>query len=185
MILTYTPITLWPGKLQDSWHRRGSPFKAGWRSTLTLLEHEVEAIGGDSAVLQLAVQARDINIAGGLKANVRAEHPGVIVYFDSKHGPLQYSTDAYTDWRANTRAIALALEALRAVDRYGVTRRGEQYTGFKALTAGAGIQSVAEAQAWIRDHGGSVPAALKATHPDHGGTAELLQRTLEAKALVS
>jgi hypothetical protein len=31
------------------------------------------------------------------------------------------------------RAIALSLEALRKVDRYGVTKSGEQYKGFKAL----------------------------------------------------
>ncbi|MGH3942598.1 MAG: hypothetical protein ACRDTG_29045 [Pseudonocardiaceae bacterium] len=30
------------------------------------------------------------------------------------------------------------LGALRAVDRYGITRRGEQYAGFRALEAGAG-----------------------------------------------
>lgn len=32
-----------------------------------------------------------------------------------------------------TRAVVLSLAALRAVDRYGVTGRGEQYKGFKAL----------------------------------------------------
>ena len=37
----------------------------------------------------------------------------------------------------NLRSIALGLKALRAVDRYGVSRRGEQYAGFRAaLTAG-------------------------------------------------
>jgi hypothetical protein len=39
-------------------------------------------------------------------------------------------------WQHNVRAIALTLEALRAVDRYGATETGQQYTGFKALPAG-------------------------------------------------
>jgi hypothetical protein len=43
------------------------------------------------------------------------------------------------DWQHNVRAIALGLEALRKVDRYGITRRGEQYAGWKALPAGIGI----------------------------------------------
>ena len=32
----------------------------------------------------------------------------------------RYATDAYGDWKSNLRAIALGLEALRAVDRYGL-----------------------------------------------------------------
>jgi len=39
------------------------------------------------------------------------------------------------DWRHNVRSIALGLEALRAVDRYGISRRGEQYAGFRAALA--------------------------------------------------
>lgn len=51
---------------------------------------------------------------------------------------LVYATDACQDWRHNVRSIALGLEALRAVDRYGISRRGEQYAGFRgALPAGA------------------------------------------------
>ena len=50
---------------------------------------------------------------------------------------LVYATDACEDWRHNVRSIALGLEALRAVDRYGISRRGEQYAGFRAaLTSG-------------------------------------------------
>jgi hypothetical protein len=51
---------------------------------------------------------------------------------------LIYATDACELWQHNVRSIALGLEALRAVDRYGITRRGEQYAGFRAaLTAGS------------------------------------------------
>ncbi len=50
---------------------------------------------------------------------------------------LVYATDACEFWQHNVRSIALGLEALRAVDRYGISRRGEQYAGFRAaLTPG-------------------------------------------------
>jgi hypothetical protein len=50
---------------------------------------------------------------------------------------LVYATDACEHWQHNVRSIALGLEALRAVDRYGISRRGEQYAGFRAaLTSG-------------------------------------------------
>lgn len=45
---------------------------------------------------------------------------------------LVYATDACVLWRHNVRSIALGLEALRAVDRFGISRRGEQYAGFRA-----------------------------------------------------
>lgn len=51
---------------------------------------------------------------------------------------LVYATDACEFWQHNVRSIALGLEALRAVDRYGISRRGEQYAGFRAaLTSGS------------------------------------------------
>jgi hypothetical protein len=45
----------------------------------------------------------------------------------------------FFDWRDNVRAIALGLEALRTVDRYGITHKAEQYTGVKALGQGTGV----------------------------------------------
>lgn len=45
---------------------------------------------------------------------------------------LVYATDCCEFWQHNVRSIALGLQALRAVDRYGISRRGEQYAGFKA-----------------------------------------------------
>ncbi|MGH8575602.1 MAG: molecular chaperone DnaJ [Gammaproteobacteria bacterium] len=123
-------------------------FRASWADTLKLLLFEVGELGGTGAVaIQLDADPADIRQDGMLRARARAgDFPGVIVSFASKHGPLSYATDAYeqrwsgdlTGWQANVRAIALALVALRAVDRYGVSRRGEQYTGWKALPAGNG-----------------------------------------------
>ena len=59
-----------------------------------------------------------------------------MVAFESKHGPLKYATDVFDHWHANLRAIALGLEALRKVERYGITQRGEQYTGFRTWNSG-------------------------------------------------
>jgi hypothetical protein len=50
-----------------------------------------------------------------------------------------WSSTLTQGWQQNVRAIALGLEALRKVDRYGITRRREQYTGFRALPPGQGL----------------------------------------------
>lgn len=72
---------------------------------------------------------------------------------------LSYPCDSCDNWQHNVRSIALALQALRAVDRYGVTRRAEQYRGWGKLPAPGemiGFTSVAAAKEFIAegDQGG-------------------------------
>jgi hypothetical protein len=37
---------------------------------------------------------------------------------------------------------------------------------------------------WIEEHGGSVPAALKRTHPDHGGNTRDFMNTQRARQIL-
>lgn len=180
---TFRPITTWPGELTRS--RRRSPFGASHGQTLRLLRTELAHIVARRSapvVIQLALREQDIRQDGLPRANARQpEHPGVILAFDSRYGPLRYATDVFTDWQANLRAIALGLESLRRVDRYGITKRGEQYAGWRALEAGGPDEGQLErGRRLIREHGG-VAQALHATHPDHGGDPEDLQAVLAAR----
>ncbi|MCU1679238.1 MAG: hypothetical protein JWM93_3996 [Frankiales bacterium] len=121
-------------------------FRSNWTSTMRLLSDEIELLGGRRAVLEVVVLDGFIRRDGMLSARAHVGHPGVVVSFESRHGPLRYSTDQYeqryasdlASWQANVRAVALGLGALRAVDRYGITGRAQQYTGWKALPAGTG-----------------------------------------------
>lgn len=145
-------------------------FKAAWSDTLNLLNYEADQLGATLIVLQIDVTEGDIRRDGMLRANARVGFPGVRVSLDSRHGPLTYATDAYETWQANVRGLALALQALRAVDRYGVTKRGEQYRGWLAIEAPPSMD-VAAAQDLIAKYG-SLRDALFKTHPDHGGSDE-------------
>lgn len=124
--------------------REGSRFDSTWTKTLNLLGREIDMLGGRDVVLEIDVREQDIKLDGMLRANARSASPAVVVAFESKHGPMLYRCDRFTskwsdqgpDWQQNVRAIALTLESLRAVDRYGATETGQQYTGFKALPAG-------------------------------------------------
>jgi hypothetical protein len=40
------------------------------------------------------------------------------------------------------------------------------------------------ARSWIRTHGGTIAAALKATHPDTGGSAQAFQFTQKAREIL-
>jgi hypothetical protein len=129
----------WVGPSTPPERRRSKyTFRADWNDTITLLVRELELLDASDIVIEAGLRREDIRVDGWPRANApQPEHPGVRIFFASKHGPLRYETDAFETWQANLRAIALGLEALRKVERYGIARRGEQYTGWKALPAGS------------------------------------------------
>lgn len=200
MRLVARPIDEWPGALTPDAQRTFSPFTASWTDTVALLEKEVGMLAGHDAtvVVQLAIAERDCRLDGWIRADARPAHPGVIVAFDSKHGPLRYSTDVHKGggqwgklpgWQANVRAVALGLEALRKVDRYGIARGGEQYRGWKAIpqtTSGGTMYLATLAGVAGYDEMPDLPPAtiyrqaLKKAHPDHGGSRELLEAVQDA-----
>jgi hypothetical protein len=135
--------------------------------TIRELEYEVDALDGDSILIGVGLTEYDIRLDGAPRANARPiRHPGVEISFDSRYGRLAYATDVFLDWRDNVRAIAKALEALRAIDRWGVSKQGQQYAGFALLTAGPGKED--RGRQLVKKYG-SVPEAMRATHPDTGG----------------
>lgn len=195
----FRPIDTWPA--EPTRDRKHSPFSAKLGVTLQLLARELRAIEGRQVVLQVALRDDDIRIDGFPKANRNAVHPGVILAFESNQGPLKFAVDLFWNWEDNLRAVALGLEALRKVDRYGITRRGEQYTGWKALPSGAhdptyGMHTADQARNWLqREYGdpgqvvidtdATLRRALRQSHPDTGGDAESFQRVIRAKELLA
>lgn len=186
MQVTCRPITTFPPEFKAS-PIFFDPFRAGWEDTLYKLESELEKLGARAAVIELALNESSIRLDGWPYAEARPSHPGVIISFDSKHGPLRYGTDAFPDWKANVRAIALGLEKLRAVERYGIGKKGEQYQGWRALPSGdgtaSGPMSTADAEELLESYGGEKKALL-ATHPDTGGDEAEFERVQEARKLL-
>lgn len=130
----------WPGKPRPvGWTpARKSPFKV---TTWSAVER---ALG-----LELArIEARDVVIAIDLpnpaswnmqdkpRADAKPRSSRAIVSFKRRDGAqFVFPADGFTDWITNVYAIALTLERLRAIDRYGVTQGNQQYAGFLALPA--------------------------------------------------
>lgn len=161
--LDVRPLTTWPGTLTAWSSRTRSQFSAPLRSTLTLLTRELDALGARHPVLEVAIPADQFRIDGRPRANAREEHPGVVLSLPTTHvGALRYATDTFDRWQDNLRAIALGLEALRKVDRYGITRRGEQYAGFKAIGSGIAMPAAAAVQMTV-DEAARVLADLSRT----------------------
>jgi len=206
--LSVGPLREWPGRRTPDAQRRRSPFtRAGSVSyqrvevslsdTLVLLDRELESFGrgvARSAVLLVAIPPEQFRLDGRPRASAKAEHPGVVLSFDAPNvGNLSFPCDQFTTWTANLRAIALSLEALRKVDRYGVTRHGEQFRGFLAIESGrampAGFASVNEVDTWLHEVSpGSYSTiaehlrlAKRDHHPDLGGDDDTFARVMDAE----
>jgi len=172
-----------------------SPFTAKLGDTLDLLGRELDFLYAEHIVLQLGYRDRDLRLDGMPRANSKMEHDAVAIAFDSKWGPLRYETNEFVGryysgqegWSTNLRAIALAMEALRKVDRYGVSKRGEQYTGWRQIpqtTDPIQRMTVTEAEAYIAGQwGGDIRKALYETHPDRGGDETEFRKVQRAREL--
>lgn len=197
----FQPLDRWP---YPHTVERRSPgtFRASWDDTVGLLRDEVWQLGGALVVVQVVIDAGRIRQDGMLHATASPLHPGVRVSFDSRHGPLAYASDRFDGWRANVRAIALSLQALRAVDRYGVTGRGEQYQGWTAISNRPAEMTVDVAAGLIATWAGdgfkpegiigdrntrrrAYRAAAQATHPDRTRDEDTFARINQAHDLLN
>ena len=198
MSYTFRPLGDWQGPSTEV--RQWPRFKAGYQDTLSQLDSEISKLDGEHVVIQVDLAERDIRLDGLPRSNAKhGSHPGVVVSFESRFGPLRYATDEFTEWRANLRAIALSLKALRDVDRYGVSKRGEQYTGWKQLEAGGSVTfpSADEAMRWMAEKAHEPFTGLNSVdcrriyrdlarrlHPDAGGDSDDWDRLSAARLLI-
>lgn len=210
------PLEPWTEPVTNG--RKQSPFTANlktpggwtravpvtWTATLDLLDRELFMLGAQSWILQIDIPESKIRRDGGIYANAAPTSPAVRVCFESRHGPLRYACDRFTHWQANVRAIALALEALRKVERYGVGGRGEQYRGWTAIASRPHELSPEQAAELIAHWAAgemtgltgatllanpamltsAYRAAARATHPDRTGDPDTFARINAARDLL-
>jgi len=192
---TIRPISDWTPFGQGTY--KSSPFRVTYSDAIQLLDRELDLLDATEVAVELDVDGSQIKNDGLLRASVRPASPAVRLAFQSNQGPLIYATDEFekptwrssgmqASWQHNLYAIALGLEALRKLDRYGITRRGEQYAGWKALPSGramppshmtrdAAIALFAGLSEIPVEHFNTDPASLqyswrkarRLTHPDH------------------
>jgi hypothetical protein len=204
------PIDRWPGEQTVS--RSHSSFRTTYSATVDLLERELTHVRAQAVVMQQAISRSDLRLDGRVRADARLAHPGVILSFTSpKLGKIRFACDRFYAWQDNVRAIALGMEALRKVDRYGITSDGEQYAGFRALEAAEAarpFETLESAGRFIAAHArpdlddGRIEAlielvltddelletyyrrAAKNLHPDAGGSDAGMARLSAARAMI-
>jgi hypothetical protein len=195
----FQSLESFPRDLTPSYQRKKSGFGKTWSETQNILERELRHLNyrRGSTVLLTAHSPYDVRKDGQLRSDVRRpEHPGVVVKFDvydsrlKRYVTMSFECDQFTEWKDNVRAIADAMEALRKVDRYGVSaggRHNAQYEGYKALPSADGrVSSREDAAEFISQHSGWPASSLNDVevlskayrqaalklHPDKGGTQD-------------
>jgi hypothetical protein len=169
MRVTFRPLPAWP---YPEMKHRPATYKVDYTRTLRDLEYEIDQLKGREVIVGVVTTERDVRLDGMLRSEAKVHHAGVELSFEVPGGRrLSFHTDVHSgyanSWQDNLRAIALGLEALRAVQRYGITTGiGEQYAGFAQLAAGGPDPLRGKA---LVEAAGGMNEAIKKHHPDRGG----------------
>lgn len=201
---TFRPLDKWPGERTRS--RQRARFKVTYARSLDLLESELQKLRAKNLVIQVdGLTLQDIRNDGWPRSSWtpgRNSNTGVIVSFQSGKGAMSFPCDRFDSWQYNLRAIALSLEALRTVDRYGVTRGNEQYRGWARLEAppnGNGMTRQGAIEFMAKLHGSNPEnmarmnveqwrdvcrTAKIENHPDRGGKHETFVTIGQAESVL-
>jgi hypothetical protein len=167
--VTFRAMPAWPYPERP---RRFAQYRVGYDRTLRDLEREIKLLDGSDVVVGVVGNPREVRRDGMLRSDARLAYEGIEVSFSVPDGRrLVFHTDVHrggaTSWQDNLRAIVLGLEALRAVERYGITEGiGQQYAGFAQLESGG--PSIDRGKRLV-EQAGSIREALRRHHPDNGG----------------
>lgn len=137
--IIFRPLRSWPYPSTPSFRRQKWPGAVTVSKALDSLRQQLRLLGCDAtAYIEADVEERHIRQDGQLYASARAATPAVIVYARHRRlGNLLWANDQYLTYDQNVRAIAMTIQNLRSIDRYGCVRDNEQFTGFKAIPAQA------------------------------------------------
>jgi hypothetical protein len=125
----------------------------------------------------------------GLPYSKQAEpaDPGVAVYFRLDDKDRCLACDGYVTVAGNLAAVAAHIEAMRAIERYGVGSRDQAFAGYTALVPGSNEQEWwhvlgVEANAPLALVDDAFRTLALKYHPDRGGSHEEMARITAARA---
>lgn len=171
----------WPIGWPKTKERQSSRFNTTLESALSSLKREIQLMGGENVVLSSNYT---------LGAN-NPKEPGVVAYFDwveerypRKIVAMAIPCDRWTKIQDNVRAIALTVEAMRGMERWGAKHMiKSMFMGFKALPAGdsdwRAVLKVQQ-QASAEEIKAAYRKLANELHPDKGGKHEDFIRVQKA-----
>ena len=162
----------WP-KTEAIKRERGK-FQSTLSSALNMLKDEVRLLGGKNLVLS----------SNCTLGHEKPKDPGVVAYFHYDGNEVAVPCDRWQRVEHNVKAIALTIEAMRGMERWGAKHMIKaMFSGFKALPS-------SEKNWWdvLQCRADSPPDIIRANyrrlavdyHPDRGGTNAQMAETVRA-----
>ncbi len=160
----------WPEVMPRTKNPKRSNFKGSFADIRDGLLREIYLLGGKLPIISsnIPLKRDGMPYAGQKEPN----DSGVAVYFQLKGKPMMFACDKYNLVKDNMRAIQKTIEAMRGIERWGVSEALERvFTGFEALPAPKkwwDILSVSK-EATKSEIKKAYQDLAKKHHPDHGG----------------
>jgi hypothetical protein len=183
----------WPPGWPRTKKRKRGPFQMPPQKARYELKRELDLLGATNITINSNVMTRadGMPYANQPKGDM---DPGVVLFFTLKGREQCIPCDKWDSIEANLRAIGMAVEAIRGMERWGTSQMVEAaFSGFTALPAGATDMPVyqppkpwhevlhvsADAPREIID--AVYKAEMKISHPDMpGGSAERFKEVQRA-----
>jgi hypothetical protein len=171
--------------------RTGGQFNVGGLLTLATglrrLVNELDRLRADDIVISTDVPIRRDGMP--YESAALPKDPGCAVYFTLRRQPRVLACDRYTRLPDNMAAIAAHIDALRAIERYGVGTLDQAFAGYAALPA-----PVADAVQWwdvlrvertasLDDCESAFRRLARDHHPDRGGSHDDMAKLTSAIAV--
>lgn len=174
----------WP----EGWKRTLNPelsrFKTGFGAARVKLSAEIQRMGGTGVIISTNVPLRNDGMPRASAPEPR--DAGVAVYFRYKGKDMVFACDKFRYSRENIYAIAMTIDALRGIERWGASDMMERaFSGFKALESSTGrewwqVLNVSQnSSKEIID--ASFRVMLRKCHPDAGGSHEAMTELNQAR----
>lgn len=148
------------------------------------LQAELDRLGATQVLLSTNL---DVRLDGLPRSGQRApEDPGVAVYFALAGKPRCLACDRWTTVADNIAAIAAHVDAIRAVDRYGVGTLDQAFAGYAQLPAAASdwrtvLGFAAGDQPTDEDIATHYRSRARTAHPDAGGSHDAMAKLNAAR----
>jgi hypothetical protein len=135
----------WPAGWPREPLRTSAPYKVSIMEAVDRLQASLRLLGAQAGSVVISTNVPPRNAIGTPRNDgTEVADPGVAVYWTTRrHGERVMACDRWNSVRSNVRAIGLAVDGLRAIDRAGASQILERaYSAFGALPPASSVPPV-------------------------------------------
>lgn len=171
----------WPFGYKRTVIRKTSAFKQTMDAAQRFLRDEIQRLGGRKLIISTNIPVRNDGGMYSAYMSKKLDDPGVAIYFEYKGKEISMCCDQYERIWENVYALGKGIEALRAMERWGVSDFLDRaFTGFAALPESSAtkkwhvVLGISENSTY-EEVKRAYHEKAKEHHPDKGGSPERFQ----------